>query len=87
MVQIPSLGILLVSHINQVVQPLFLSYCFLAEFPFGAWVPTTSTYLPPLLSSMQKGAQGGAPSDIQVVPVAQRKWYKFLVLEFYWYPT
>ena len=40
MVQIPCLGILLVSHINQVIQPLFLSYYFLAEFPSGAWVPT-----------------------------------------------
>ena len=40
MVQIPCLGILLVSHVNQVIQPLFLSYYFLAEFPSGAWVPT-----------------------------------------------
>ena len=40
MVQIPCLGILLVSHINQVIQPLFLSYYFLAEFPSGAWVLT-----------------------------------------------
>ena len=34
----------------------------------------------------QEGAQGGAPSDIQVAPVAQRRWCKFLLLEFYWYP-
>ena len=40
MVQILCLGILLVSHINQVIQPPFLSYYFLAEFPSGAWVPT-----------------------------------------------
>ena len=40
MVQIPCLGILLVSHVNQVIQPLFLSYYFLAEFPSGAWVST-----------------------------------------------
>ena len=40
MVQIPCLGILLVSHINQVIQPLFLSYYFLAEFPSGTVVPT-----------------------------------------------
>ena len=40
MVQIPCLGILLVSHVNQVIQPLFLSYYFLAKFPSGAWVPT-----------------------------------------------
>ena len=40
MVQIPCLGIILVAHIKQVIQPLFLSYYFLAEFPSGAWVPT-----------------------------------------------
>ena len=39
-VQIPCLGILLVSHVNQVIQPLFLSYYFLAEFASGAWVST-----------------------------------------------
>ena len=60
---------------------------FLAEFPSGAWVLAMSTYLPWLLSSTREGAQGGAPSDIQVAPVAQRRWCKFLVLEFYWYPT
>ena len=63
MVQIPCLGILLVSHVNQVIQPLSLSYYFLAEFPSGAWVPTKpanfawaskigpgwGTSLPPLL--------------------------------------
>ena len=65
----------------------FLLPVFLAEFSSGAWVPATSTYLPWLLSSMREGAQGGAPSDIQVAPVAQRRWCKFLVLEFYWYPS
>ena len=40
MVKIPCLGIVLVSHVNQVIQPLFLSYYFLAKFPYGAWVPT-----------------------------------------------
>ena len=40
MVQIPCLGILLVSHVNQVIQHLFLSYYFLAKFSSGAWVPT-----------------------------------------------
>ena len=30
----------LVSHVNQVIQPLFLSYYFLAEFLSGGWVPT-----------------------------------------------
>ena len=43
MVQIPCLGILLVSHVNQVIQPLFLSYYFLAEFPSGTWVPAKPT--------------------------------------------
>ena len=37
--------------------------------------------------STQEGAQGGAPSIIQVALVAQSRWCKFLVLEFYWYPT
>ena len=64
----------------------FLLPVFLAEFPSGAWVPSKSTYLPRFLSSIGEGAQGGAPSDIQVAPVAQRRWCKFLVLEFYWYP-
>ena len=63
----------------------FLFPVFLAEFPSGAWVLAMSTYLPLLLSSTREGAQGGAPSDIQVAPVAQRRWCKFLVLEFYWY--
>ena len=40
MVQIPCLGILLASHVNQVIQPLVLSYYFLAAFSSGAWVPT-----------------------------------------------
>ena len=62
-------------------------FSLLAEFPSGAWVLATSTYLPRLLSSMREGAQGGAPSDIQVALVAQHRWCKFLVLEFYWYPT
>ena len=65
----------------------FLFSVFLAEFPSGAWVLATSTYLPRLLSSTREGAQRGAPSDIQVVPVAQHRWCKFLALEFYWYPT
>ena len=36
--------------VNQVIQPLFLSYYFLAEFPSGMWVPSKSTYLPQFLS-------------------------------------
>ena len=43
MVQIPCLGILLVSQVNQVIQPLFLYYYFLAELPSGTWVLTKPT--------------------------------------------
>ena len=39
---------------------------FQAEFPSGAWRLSESTYLPWLLRSMPEGAQGGAPSAIQV---------------------
>ena len=38
---------------------------FQAEFPFGAWRLTTSTYLPWLLRPRREGAQGVAPSAIQ----------------------
>ena len=44
---------------------LFLLY-FLAEFPSGAWRLAMYTYLPWLLRSMREGAQGGAPSAIQM---------------------
>ena len=39
---------------------------FQAEFPSGAWRLTTSTYLSWLLRPTREGAQGGAPSAIQV---------------------
>ena len=60
---------------------------------FSGWIPIWSVgalqvYLfAPVFKPTREGAQGGAPSDIQVAPVAQRRWCKFLVLEFYWYPT
>ena len=54
MVQIPCLGILLVSHVNQVIQPLFISYYFLANFPSGTWVFTKPTILSGLLRSDQE---------------------------------
>ena len=60
---------------------------------FSGWIPIWSVgalqvYLFALVfKTTREGAQGGAPSDIQVAPVAQRRWCKFLVLEFYWYPT
>ena len=59
---------------------------------FSGWIPTWSVgalqvYLfAPVVKPTWEGAEGGAPSDIQVAPVAQRRWCKFLVLELYWYP-
>ena len=60
---------------------------FQAEFPSGAWRLTTSTNFPWLLRPTREGAQGGAPSAIQVGAGGLRRWCKFLVLEFYWYST
>ena len=60
---------------------------------FSGWIPIWSVgarhvcLLAPVFKPTWEGAQGGAPSDIQVAPVAQRGWCKFLVLELYWYPT
>ena len=73
--------------LERLIPPCHSFFPLLAEFPSGAWVLATSTYLPRLLSSTREEAQGGAPSDIQVALVAQHRWFKFLVLEFYWYPT
>ena len=56
---------------------------------FSGWIPIWSVgachvYLVVLaFKPTREGAQGGAPSDIQVAPVAQRRWCKFLVLEFF----
>ena len=44
---------------------LFLLY-FLDEFPSGMWRLAMSTYLSQLLRPMREGAQGGAPSTIQM---------------------
>ena len=44
---------------------LFLLY-FLAECPSGMWRLAMSTYLSQLLRPMREGAQGGAPSTIQM---------------------
>ena len=49
----------LVSHLSSLLY-------FLAEFPSRAWRLAMSTYLPRLLSSMREGAQGRAPSAIQM---------------------
>ena len=43
--------------------------------------------LPWLLRSTGEGAQGGAPSAIQVGTGGLRRWCKLLVLKLYWYPT
>ena len=39
---------------------------FQAELPSGVWSLSESTYLPWLLRPTREGAQGGAPSAIQV---------------------
>ena len=60
---------------------------FQAEFPSGVWKLTTSTYLPWLLRPTREGAQGRAPSPIQVGAGGPRRRCKFLVLELYWFST
>ena len=56
---------------------------------FSGWIPIWNVgarhvyLLVPVFKPTREGAQGGAPSDIQVAPVAQRRWCKFLVLEFF----
>ena len=55
---------------------------------FSGWIPIWSmgalqVYLfAPVFKPTREGAQGGAPCDIQGAPVAQRRWCKFLVLNF-----
>ena len=63
----------------------FLFSVFLAEFPSGAWRLTMYTYLSWLLRPTRKGTQGGAPSAVQAGAGGLRRWYKLLVLEFYWF--
>ena len=51
---------------------------------FSGWIPIWSVgahhvyLLAPVFKPTRKGAQGGAPSDIQLAPVAHRRWCKFL---------
>ena len=52
--------------VTGLVSPVSSLLYFLAEFPSGAGRLTTSTYLPWLLSPVREGAQGGAPSAIQM---------------------
>ena len=66
---------------------LFSFSSFLAEFPSGAWRLTMSTYLAWLLRPTLEGAQDRAPSAIQAGTSGLRRWYKLLVLEFYWFST
>ena len=77
MVQIPCLGIVLVSHVNQVIQPLLLSYYFLAEFPSGAWVPTKHANFA-WASKIGPGAGGclsaSSPSGEQEDTCGLRRW-------------
>ena len=51
---------------KQLGHPVSSLLYFLAEFPSGAWRLTMSTYLPWLLRPTREGAQGGAPSTIQM---------------------
>ena len=45
---------------------VIFSLLFSAEFPSGLWRLAMSTYLPWLLRPTREGAQGGAPSAVQV---------------------
>ena len=65
----------------------FLFSVFLAKFPSVAWVLTKSANFALASKTQQEGAQGGAPSAIQVGTGGLHRWCKFLVLEFYWYST
>ena len=64
----------------------FLFSVFLAQFPSGAWRLAMSTYLPWLLRPTREGAQGGAPSTIQVGAGGLHRWCKLLVSKLYWCP-
>ena len=52
--------------LKRLVSPVSSLLYFLAEFPSGAWRLSESTYLPWLLRLLREGAQGRAPSAIQV---------------------
>ena len=70
--------------LERLVSPVwsFLS-SFLAEFPSEVWRLTMSTYLPWLLRPTREGAQGRAPSTIQVGTCSLSRWCKSLILRFY----
>ena len=73
--------------LERLIPPCRSFFPLLAEFPSGAWMLAMSTYLPGLLRPTREGAQGGAPSAIQVGASGLCRWCKFLVLEFYWFST
>ena len=52
--------------LKQLGLPVSSLLYFLAEFPSGEWRLAMSTYLPWLLRPTREGAQGGAPSTIQM---------------------
>ena len=52
--------------VTGLVSPMSSLLYFLAEFPSGAWRLAMYTYLPWFLRSVREGAQGRAPSDIQM---------------------
>ena len=56
---------------------------FQAEFPSGVWRLAMSTYLPWLLRPTREGAQGRAPSAIQVGAGGLCRRCKLLILELY----
>ena len=76
-----------VSRKTDTPMSFFLAPCFSGWIPIWSVGANHVCLLAPVFKPMREGAQGGAPSNIQVAPVAQRRWCKFLVLEFYWYPT
>ena len=52
--------------LERLVSPVSSLLYFQAEFPFAAGRLTMYTYLSQLITSMREGAQGGAPSAIQI---------------------
>ena len=73
MVQIPCLGIVLVSHVNQVIQPLFLSYYFLAENLVHGYPPSL-LILPGLLRSDLGGLSASSPLGEWEDACGLRRW-------------
>ena len=69
--------------LERLVSPVSSLLCFQAEVPSGVWRLSESTYLLWLLRPTQEGAQGGAPSAIQVGTGGLCRWCKPFVSKFY----